>query len=56
MPRVKKEESVKVEEKSAEIHGFYKGYDIKWLRESPSHPDYYLVEEFDSLNQKKGGD
>lgn len=37
-----------------EIHGFYKGYDIRWLRELPEHPDFKLVDEFDKLNVKKG--
>jgi len=29
--------------------GFYKGYDIKWLRENPDHADYELVKEYDNL-------
>lgn len=38
--------AVKKEEK-VEIKGrFYKGYDIIWLAKEPSHPDFYLVEEF----------
>ena len=43
---------VKVEPKKEEakkIAGFYKGYDIRWLRNEVSHPDFYLVAEFDSL-------
>lgn len=39
-------------EESKEIHGFYKGYEIKWLREEPQHPDYYLVAEYDKKNKK----
>jgi len=31
---------------------FYKGYDIRWLRETPDHPDYYLVAEFDAIKEK----
>ncbi len=27
---------------------FYKGYDVKWLREMPEHPDYKLVAEYDA--------
>jgi hypothetical protein len=32
---------------------FYQGYDIKWLRNNPDHPHYYLVAEYDE-KQKKG--
>lgn len=32
--------------------GFYKGYEIKWLREIPEHPDYYLVAEYDAKKEK----
>lgn len=35
------------------VDGFYKGYDIKWLRGEPDHPDYYLVAEYDSLMNKE---
>jgi hypothetical protein len=42
---------VKKEEKK-ELHGFYKGYEINSLRENPTHPDYYLVAEFDKLANK----
>lgn len=31
--------------------GFFKGYDIKWLREEPSHPDFFLVAEYDALGE-----
>jgi len=41
MPRAKKEE--KKEEKSR----FYKGYEMKWLKEETTHPDYYLVKEYE---------
>lgn len=33
--------------------GFYKGYDIRWLRNEPSHPDYYLVAEYDAKYSNK---
>jgi hypothetical protein len=36
-----------------EIDGFYKGYDIKWLKKNPQHPDFYLVAEFEALNGEK---
>jgi hypothetical protein len=26
---------------------FYKGYDIKWLKKEPEHPDYKLVAEYE---------
>ena len=32
--------------------GFFKGYDIEWLRKIPEHPDFYLVAEFDKLKKK----
>lgn len=48
----KKKESIKKEKNS--IPGFYKGYDVKALRESPNHPDFYLVAEYDKL--MKGGE
>ena len=41
----------KKEVKEKDISNIYKGYDIKWLRGEPEHPDFYLVEEFD---KKKG--
>ena len=34
---------------------WYKGYDINRLRKEPEHPDYYLVKEYDELDDK-GGD
>ncbi len=34
--------------------GFYKGYEINWLRKERSHPDYHLVAEFDKKHGKKG--
>ena len=34
---------------------WYKGYDIRRLRQEPEHPDFYLVEEYDKLDAK-GGD
>ena len=41
----KKEVKVKVKD------NFYKGYDMKWLKTEPSHPDFYLVAEFDALEK-----
>ena len=49
-----KKEEVKNEVK--EVPGWYKGYDIRWLRETPEHPDFKLVAEYDKLNVKKGGE
>lgn len=34
------------------VNDFYKGYDIKWLRTEESHPEYYLVAEYDALKKK----
>ncbi len=43
-----KKKEVKKEKKEFELGDiFYKGYDIKWLREKPEHPDFGLVAEFD---------
>lgn len=39
-------------EEPKEIHGFYKGYEIKWLRGEPQHPDFKLVAEYDKKNEK----
>ena len=33
--------------------GFYKGYDMRWLRNNPDHPEFRLVEEFDKLEKEK---
>ena len=33
--------------------GFYKDYDINWLRKNPDHPDFHLVAEFDGKNKKE---
>jgi len=46
MPKVKKEKKV-------EVVGFYKGYDMRWLKNEPEHPDYYLVAEFEALKKEK---
>ena len=37
-----------------EPDGFYKGYDIKWLRSDDAidHPDRYLVDEYDKKHRK----
>jgi len=35
-----------------EAEGFYKGYAIDWLRKEPTHPDYYLVAEYDEKGDK----
>lgn len=43
----KKEEKVV----KSKIDGFYKGYDIKWLKEIPEHPAFHLVAEFEKKNK-----
>ena len=37
----------KVSEKDMLALGWYGGYDMKWLRELPQHPDFHLVAEYD---------
>lgn len=32
---------------------WYKGYDMKWLAKEPSHPDYYLVAEYEAKKENK---
>jgi len=39
----------KVAPKAAD--GWYKGYDISWLRKETEHPDHHLVAEYEA----KGG-
>ena len=41
------EEVEPVKEEVSVDTGIYKGYDIRWLREIPEHPDFYLVAEYD---------
>ena len=38
------------EKKLNEAHtpGWYKGYEMRWLKSEPSHPDYYLVAEYEA--------
>lgn len=39
-------------EKRNDADGFYKGYDIEWLRANKEeHPDGHLVDEYDNLNK-----
>jgi hypothetical protein len=49
---MKKVKEVKEAEPS-KIHGFYKGYEMKWLKGEPQHPDYKLVAEYEALKEKK---
>lgn len=39
---------VKEKNKKKEIKGFYKGYDVRWLKENEDHPDFYLVAEYEA--------
>lgn len=34
------------------VNGFYKGYDMRWLKKNPDHADFYLVAE---CEEKFGG-
>jgi hypothetical protein len=38
-------------ENKGKLKGFYKGYDIKWLKENPDHPMFKLVAEFEKKNK-----
>ena len=29
---------------------YYKGYDMKWLKDIPEHPDFNLVSEYEAKN------
>lgn len=49
----KKEEKMSKEEKAQFDSGVYKGYDIRWLRDNPDHPDFNLVAEYDKLVKAK---
>lgn len=44
----------KVEEKKeaskGDPKGWYKGYDIKWLKKTTEHPDHYLVAEYEKIH------
>ena len=39
------EEAKEVKKPEKELPRYYKGYDLRWLKTEPSHPDYYLVKE-----------
>lgn len=49
MPKKRKELS----EKELLELGIYKGYDIRWLRQEPDHPDYHVVAEYDKKAKAK---
>ena len=40
-------DKVKVEKKE-ERPKDYEGYDIKWLKSEPEHPDFHLVAEYEA--------
>ena len=44
MAKEKKEKKEKVEANN----GFYKGYDMRWLKKETKHPEYYLVAEYEA--------
>lgn len=31
-------------------NGFYKGYDLRWLKRETSHPKHYLVAEYEAVH------
>lgn len=44
---------MKKQKKEQKADSFYKGYDMKWLKQEESHPDYYLVAEYEALKEGK---
>ena len=48
--KMPKKKELTEEEVENEVEGFYKGYEIEWLRKEPTHADFYLVAEYDELN------
>ena len=47
MTNTKEKKADKMTEKELAKKGIYKGYDMRWLRETTDHPDFSLVEEYD---------
>ena len=44
----------KTDNKEKVENGFYKGYDVEWLRGlGEEHPDFHLVAEYDAKHSKK---
>lgn len=49
---VPKKSNIEDKVSGKEFTGFYKGYNIDWLREVKNeHPDGYLVDEYDSSKE-----
>ena len=48
MPKNKEEKK-----ETKEAPGFYKGYDIRWLRNQPDHSDFGSVAEYDALGKEE---
>lgn len=44
---------VKAKEKVEKAPLMYKGYDVRWLRSEPAHPDYKLIAEYDNKYKVK---
>lgn len=44
MAKEKKVEKPQVKE----VRGFYKGYNMEWLKKEVDHPDYKLVAEYEA--------
>jgi len=52
--RPKGSKNKEVKEEKVTDDGFYKGYDINWLRKlGHEHPDFHLVAEYDAKSLKK---
>lgn len=53
MAKTTTKKASKSSEKDLLKAGFYKGYDIRWLRDIPEHPEFHLVAEYENLELKK---
>ena len=54
MAKAKAAEIIEEPKATKEPEGFYKGYDINWLRSvKEDHPDGGLVDEYDAKKAKK---
>lgn len=42
-----KKKKVEVKKPDPKESGVYKGYDVRWLKREPDHPDYGLVAEYE---------
>jgi len=50
MAKKKREDVEEAAESTVEAPGWYKGYDMKWLKKVTDHPDHNLVAEYEEKN------